>query len=113
MKTDYCAYPPEIAADLEITEQRDGARTVYIVGSAFVGRYLLLRATEYQVVGLIDGARAAGAVCAEFDRAAGADFAAYESGAGFVELISKRGRARVPRNARLLQVRRPGWRSGK
>lgn len=61
MKTDYCAYPPEIAADLEITEHRDGARTVYIVGSAFVGRYLLLRATEYQVVGLIDGAARRGA----------------------------------------------------
>src|SRR5262245_35636276 len=72
MKTDYCAYPPELAATLEITEQRDGERTVFIAGSAVVGRYLLLRDAERHVVGLIDGARAAGAVCSEFERATGA-----------------------------------------
>ncbi|MGE0128005.1 MAG: efflux RND transporter periplasmic adaptor subunit [Blastocatellales bacterium] len=72
MKNDYCAYPPQIADDVEIAEQRDGARLSFIVGSASLGRYLLLRATENQVVGLIDGARAAGDVCAEFNRATGA-----------------------------------------
>ncbi len=72
MKTDYCAYPPQIAADVEITEQRDGDRTVFIVGSAAVGRYLLLRATEHQVMGLIDESRTAGEVCDEFQRATGA-----------------------------------------
>ena len=72
MKTDYCAYPPQIAADVEITEQRDGERTVFVVGSAGVGRYLLLRATENQVLGLIDGARPVGGVCAEFNRQTGA-----------------------------------------
>src|SRR5690348_159267 len=72
MTTDYCAYPPELAADLEITEQRDGERTVFIVGSAIVGRYLLLRDVEHQVLGLIDGARAAGDVCCEFGQVTGA-----------------------------------------
>ncbi len=72
MKTDYCAYPPELAADAEITEQRDAERTVYIVGSAAVGRYLLLRDAEHRVMSLIDGARAAGDVCGEFERATGA-----------------------------------------
>ena len=50
MKTDFCTYPPQLAADVEITEQPDGARLAYIAGSASVGRYLLLRATEHQVV---------------------------------------------------------------
>jgi multidrug resistance efflux pump len=63
MKTDYTAYPPQLAADVEITEQRDGQRTVFIVGSAGVGRYLLLRAVERQIVALLDGTRTAGAVC--------------------------------------------------
>lgn len=85
MKNDYCAYPPQIAADVEIAEQRDGARLSFIVGSASVGRYLLLRATENQVMGLIDGARAAGEVCAEFNRAAGATL----SLATLVKFLSK------------------------
>ncbi|MGH9847715.1 MAG: hypothetical protein ACREEM_54185, partial [Blastocatellia bacterium] len=72
MKTGYCAYPPQIAADVEITEQRDGERTVFIVGSASVGRYLLLRATEQRVMSLIDESRTAGGVCDEFQRATGA-----------------------------------------
>lgn len=72
MKTDYCAYPLQLAADVEITTQRDGERTVFIVGSASVGRYLLLRATEHQVVSLIDGARTAGGVCDEFKQQSGA-----------------------------------------
>jgi hypothetical protein len=66
MKTDYCSHSPELTADLEMTEQRDGARSVFIVGSAIVRRYLLLRATEHLVMSLIDGARAAGDVCEEF-----------------------------------------------
>ncbi len=46
-KGDYCAYPPQIASDVEVTEQRDGERLVYIVGSAAVGRYVLLHPTEH------------------------------------------------------------------
>jgi len=41
MKTDYCAYPPQIAPDVEIGEQRDGDRPAFIIGSsstAIVGR---------------------------------------------------------------------------
>src|SRR5206468_5402124 len=33
MKADYCAYPPCVAVDVEITENRDGDRLAYIVGS--------------------------------------------------------------------------------
>lgn len=76
MKTDYCKYPPTLAADLEIAEQRDGERTVFVVGSACVGRYLLLRATENSVLGLIDGARTVGGVCEEFNRLTGASLSA-------------------------------------
>lgn len=72
MKTDYSSYPPQIADDVEISEQRDGARLSYIVGSAGVGRFLLLRTTERQVVGLIDGVRNAGGICEEFNRQTGA-----------------------------------------
>ncbi len=76
MKTDYCEYPPTPAADLEIAEQRDGERTVFVVGSAGVGRYLLLRATENLVLSLIDGARTVGGVCQEFNRQTGAQLSA-------------------------------------
>lgn len=72
MKTDYSSYPPQLADDVEISEQRDGARLSYIVGSAGVGRFLLLRTTERQVVDLIDGGRNAGGICEEFNRQTGA-----------------------------------------
>ena len=75
MKSDYCAYPPQLAADVEIAEQRDGERPVFIVGAASVGRYLLLRATEQQVVSLLDGARTASTVCAEFKQRTGVTLA--------------------------------------
>ena len=45
MKTDYCSYPPNLAADFEIIEQRDAERSVFIVGSAALGRYLRWRVT--------------------------------------------------------------------
>src|SRR5262249_31979714 len=66
MKTDYCVYPPQLAADVEITEQLDGERTVFIAGASSVGRYILLRETEYKVFGLLDGSLATGGVCDEF-----------------------------------------------
>ena len=68
MKTDYCVYPPQLAADVEITEQIDGERTVFIAGAGSVGRYILLRETEYKVFGLLDGSLAPGVVCDEFKR---------------------------------------------
>ncbi len=68
MKTDYCVYPPQIAADVEVTEQLDGEQMVHIVGSPAVGRYIILRATEYKVFCLLNGARTPGAVCDEFRR---------------------------------------------
>ena len=69
MKTDSCAYPPQLAADVEITAQRDGDRESFIVGAPSVGRYLLLRATEQRVLQLLGATPAA--VCAEFQRQTG------------------------------------------
>jgi hypothetical protein len=66
MKTDYCTYPPQIAADVEITEQRDGDRLAFITGSASVGRYLLLRATEHEVLRLLGENLTPAEVCLEF-----------------------------------------------
>ncbi|HZF38208.1 MAG TPA: hypothetical protein VE715_05270, partial [Blastocatellia bacterium] len=68
MKTDYCAYPPRIAADVEIAEQQDGDRPAFIINSASVGRYLLLRAAEYRVLRLLDEKLTPAAVCDEFMR---------------------------------------------
>jgi len=41
---------------------KEAESTVFIVGSAALGRYLLLRGAEHRVMSLIDGARAAGDV---------------------------------------------------
>ena len=68
MKTDYCAYPPELADDVEITEQRDGDRLAFIAGSASVGRYLLLREAEHRVLSLLGESLPPAAVCEEFKR---------------------------------------------
>ena len=76
MKTDFCSYPPALAADVEITVQRDGERTVFIAGAASVGRYLLLRAMEHCVVSLLDGERTVRGVCEAFRTQTGAALAA-------------------------------------
>jgi putative peptide zinc metalloprotease protein len=68
MKTDYCSYPPRIAADVEIAEQRDGDRTAFVISSPWVGRYLLLRTVEYRVLRLLDANLTPAAVCDEFRR---------------------------------------------
>ncbi len=75
MKTDYCAYPPKAAADVEVVEQLDGERRVFIAGSASVGRFILLRETEFKVLNLIDESRAPQAVCAEFKARHGGNLA--------------------------------------
>lgn len=69
MKSDYCIYPPQPAADLELAEQQDSARVVWMAGAASVGRYLLLGATEYNVLALLDGARTPQQICERFSRA--------------------------------------------
>jgi multidrug efflux pump subunit AcrA (membrane-fusion protein) len=75
MKTDYCAYPPQIAADVEIVEQRDGERTAFIVGSASAGRFIILRETERKVLNLIDESRPLREVCEEFKSQHGGNLA--------------------------------------
>ena len=54
-ETDYCAYPPRLAADAEIAPQTECQKPSYIVGSESVGRYLILGATERRVLELLDG----------------------------------------------------------
>ena len=68
MKGDYCAYPPRIALDVEITEQHDGERPAFTIGSPSVGRYLLLRTVEYRVIKLLGEGLTPAAVCLEFRR---------------------------------------------
>ena len=63
---DYCDYPPQLAEDVEIAEQRDGERLIYVVGAASVARYLMLRETEYKVLQLLGEALTPGEICAEF-----------------------------------------------
>ncbi|HEY7183448.1 MAG TPA: hypothetical protein VIC84_18600, partial [Blastocatellia bacterium] len=64
----YCAWPPQIAADVEIAEQQDGDRPAFIVSSASAGRYLLLRTAEYRVLRLLDEKLTPVVVCDEFMR---------------------------------------------
>jgi putative peptide zinc metalloprotease protein len=75
VNADYCTYPPSIAGDVEVTEDGDGDRPAYIVGAATVGRYLILRATEYSVLRLLSQSRAPGEICNEFKRRYGATLA--------------------------------------
>jgi len=72
MKTYYCAYPPQIAVDVEIGEQRDGDRPAFVVGSSSVGRYLLLRTAEYRVLQLLGEGLMPAAICMEFRQRYGA-----------------------------------------
>jgi putative peptide zinc metalloprotease protein len=68
MAIEYCAYPPEIAATVEVMEDRDGGRTAYIVGSSATGRYVLLHTAEYQVFRLIGHSLTPAGICEEFQR---------------------------------------------
>ncbi|MGH9834460.1 MAG: hypothetical protein ACREBD_26840 [Blastocatellia bacterium] len=68
MNTDYCAYPPQLADDVEITEQRDGDRLAFIAGSAAVGRYILLREAERRVLSLLEESLTPAALSEEFTR---------------------------------------------
>jgi hypothetical protein len=68
MKTDYCAWPPQIASNVECAEQQEGARPAFIISSSSVGRYLLLRTAEYRVLRLLDEKLTPAAVCNEFMR---------------------------------------------
>jgi putative peptide zinc metalloprotease protein len=66
MMTEYCAWPPQLAADLESAAQPDGERPAHIVGAASVGRYILLRATEMKVLQLLGEAHTTQEVCTNF-----------------------------------------------
>jgi putative peptide zinc metalloprotease protein len=66
MRSDYCAYPPLIAPDVEISEQRDGDSAAFIAGSASVGRYLLIRDPEYRVLQMLGEGCAPTEICLRF-----------------------------------------------
>ncbi|MDQ3665493.1 MAG: HlyD family efflux transporter periplasmic adaptor subunit [Acidobacteriota bacterium] len=68
MKAEYLSYPPRTAGDVEVIEQRDGNRLVFIVGSALAGRFLLLGETECRVLRLLTGTLIPAEVCEEFKR---------------------------------------------
>jgi putative peptide zinc metalloprotease protein len=64
-RPEQCIYPPELAHDVEISVREEDGRTRFVVGSAGVGRYLMLGALERQVLDLLDGSRTAADVCRE------------------------------------------------
>jgi putative peptide zinc metalloprotease protein len=59
---DYCAYPPLLAPDLDLSERTEGDSRKFIAGSAAVGRYLLLGEAERQVIELLNGERTASGI---------------------------------------------------
>jgi putative peptide zinc metalloprotease protein len=75
MKTDYCAYPPQIAPDVEISEQREGDRKAFIAGSASAGRYLLIRDAEYRVLQMLGEGCAPTEICRQFKQRYGGTLA--------------------------------------
>jgi hypothetical protein len=64
MKAAYCAWPPQLAADIEVAEQRDGRRQTFIVSPASAGRFILLGETECRVLRLLGEGRTPTAICA-------------------------------------------------
>lgn len=49
MTAPFRVYPPRLTADVEVAEQLDGGRRTWLVGSAAVGRYIILRELERKV----------------------------------------------------------------
>ena len=68
MKTEYLNYPPRMADDVEIIEQRDGDRLAFIAGSASAGRFILLGSIECRVLRLLTGGLTPNELCEEFKR---------------------------------------------
>ena len=60
---EFCTYPPQVAADVEISPRIDGETTTFVVGSPEAGRYLSLGVVEHRVIQLLDGTAAPAAVC--------------------------------------------------
>ena len=68
MIDEYRSYPPQIADDVEVNEQRDSDPATFIVGSASAGRFILLGETEFRVLKLLTGRRTLPEVCEEFQK---------------------------------------------
>jgi putative peptide zinc metalloprotease protein len=61
----YCAWPPRLAADVEVSPRNEADRPSFIAGSASIGRYLILGTAEHRVFELLDGTRTPHALRAE------------------------------------------------
>lgn len=53
MTAPFRVYPPRLTADVEVAEQLDGGRRTWMVGSAAVGRYIILRELERKVFDVV------------------------------------------------------------
>jgi putative peptide zinc metalloprotease protein len=58
-----CLYPPTLAGDVEVAARVEGGLTLFVVGSAGVGRYLKVGPREWRVLKLLDGSRTPAGVC--------------------------------------------------
>jgi putative peptide zinc metalloprotease protein len=66
MGVEYCAYPPDISASVDIMEDRDGGRAAYIIGSSATGRVRAVDTAEYHVFGLVGRSLTPAGICQEF-----------------------------------------------
>ncbi|MFL6448701.1 MAG: efflux RND transporter periplasmic adaptor subunit [Bryobacteraceae bacterium] len=65
---EFCAYPPQVAPEVEISEASGQEAPSFIIGSAETGRYLRLGVAEHRVVQLLDGTVAPPDICSEMVR---------------------------------------------
>ncbi len=68
---EFCAYPPQLAADVEISQTSGGENPSFVIGSSAAGHYLRLGITEHRVIKLLDGTPAPLAVCSAMQQAHG------------------------------------------
>lgn len=53
----YCLYPPLLAQELDITEQKESGVTRYLVRNPATSRYFFLKSPEYRVISQFNGTR--------------------------------------------------------
>jgi putative peptide zinc metalloprotease protein len=71
-KNEYCVWPPQLAADVGMTEQRDNGRVVFVAGSVSAGRFTLLGENERRVLELLKEGLTTAAICYNFGQRYGA-----------------------------------------
>lgn len=53
----FCAYPPRLSADVDVTEQQEADGVRYVIRNQATARYFLLKPAEYAVFRQLDGAQ--------------------------------------------------------